>query len=130
MLKSGKSVTVDAMQSALKIKNNSIMVLIYQLRTHLGADIESERQGRKVVSYRLSNAADIEPKLNTVKPSKARKTSTKVAKVAVAKTKTTVSRKAKVAKEDEFDVPTLDADLDITEVSDAELADLRNQLGL
>ena len=130
MLKSGKSVTVEAMQSALKIKNNSIMVLIFQLRRHLGAEIEAERSGRKVVSYRLDNAATIEPKLNSVKAPRAAKTAktpkvAKAQKVAVAKTSTTVSRKSKSE-----DIPVLDADLDISEVSDAELADLRNQLGL
>jgi hypothetical protein len=38
-----------------------------------------------------------------------------------------VSRKPKA---DEFDVPTLDRDLDISEVSDRELDDLKMQLGL
>lgn len=131
MLKSGKSVTVDSMQSALKIKTNSIMVLIFQLRNHLGAEIESERQGRKVVSYRLDNASDIEPKLSGAKTPRASKSvkkpkAVKTPKVSVAKTSATVSRKSKVAE----DTAVLDEDIDISEVSDAELADLRNQLGL
>jgi len=127
MLKSGKSVTVDSMVATLGCKPGTLMVHICQMRGHFDAVIETERDGRKVVSYLLANPDEVAPHML--------KTSIKVAKTPkaaktpkVKSTKTVVSRKA--AKDDEFDVPTLDADLDITEVSDAELADLRNQLGL
>jgi hypothetical protein len=127
MLKSGKSVTVDSMVAALGCKPGTLMVHICQMRGHFDAVIETERDGRKVVSYLLANPDEVAPHMlkNSIKVAK----TLKAAKTPKVKsTKTVVSRKA--AKDDEFDVPTLDADLDITEVSDAELADLRNQLGL
>jgi hypothetical protein len=129
MLKSGKSVTVDSMVAALGCKPGTLMVHICQMRGHFDAVIETERDGRKVVSYLLSNPDEVAPHMlkTSIKVAKTPKAA-KTPKVKATKTKTVVSRKA--AKDDEFDVPTLDADLDITEVSDAELADLRNQLGL
>lgn len=123
MLKSGKSVTVEAMQTALKIKSNSIMVLVYQLRTHLGGDIDSERDGRKVVSYRLNNASALESKLANVKTGRKPKAA-KTPKVAVLKTKTKVSKPKATAADDS--IPTLD----VEEVGDDELASLKAELGL
>jgi hypothetical protein len=124
MMKSGKSVSFDSLVTNLGCKPSTVMALIFGLRRHAGGEIDTERNGRKVESYKLTNAADIATKMVTAQGSP----KTKTPKVKSTKTKTVVSRKA--AKDDEFDVPTLDADLDITEVSDAELADLRNQLGL
>jgi len=133
MMKSGKSVSFDSLVTNLGCKPSTVMALIFGLRRHAGGEIDTERNGRKVESYKLTNAADIAAKMITTQGSSKTKTPktpkvAKTPKVKATKTKTVVSRKA--AKDDEFDVPTLDADLDITEVSDAELADLRNQLGL
>ena len=130
MMKSGKSVSFDSLVTNLGCKPSTVMALIFGLRRHAGGEIDTERNGRKVESYKLTNAADIAAKMVTAQSSSKTKTLkvAKTPKVKATKTKTVVSRKA--AKGDEFDVPTLDADLDITEVSDAELADLRNQLGL
>jgi hypothetical protein len=130
MMKSGKSVSFDSLVTNLGCKPSTVMALIFGLRRHAGGEIDTERNGRKVESYKLTNAADIAAKMVTAQSSSKTKTPkvAKTPKVKATKTKTVVSRKA--VKDDEFDVPTLDADLDITEVSDAELADLRNQLGL
>jgi biotin operon repressor len=125
LMQSGSKVSLDKMMTTLNIKQGSVMCLISALRNDFGAQIETERDGRKVLSYQMTNADKVViTSKNTTKAPKVAKTP----KVKSTKTKTVVSRKA--AKDDEFDVPTLDADLDITEVSDAELADLRNQLGL
>jgi hypothetical protein len=126
MMKDGKPMNFDALVKRLGCKPVTAMVLVCALRRDCNAEIETIRDGRKVESYQLTNAADIATKMVSTKATKTK--AVKTPKVKATKTKTVVSRKA--AKDDEFDVPTLDADLDITEVSDAELADLRNQLGL
>ena len=119
LMKSGKPVSVDIMIKTLVVKQGSIMCLISALRNDFGAEIETVRDGRKVLSYQLMNAdkVKIPTKVKAVKAPKA-------TKVAVVKTKTTVARKA--AKSD-ADVPTLD----VQEIdSDAELASLKAELGL
>jgi len=121
MLRSGKPVTVDSMVSRLGCKTGTLMVHICQLRGHFAANIKNERNGRKVISYLLVNPSEVAPYM----VSKAKKTkASKVAKVAVVKTKSTVSRK-KIGGE----VPTIDSEYDITEISDLDLTDLKLQLG-
>jgi len=139
MMKSGNPVRFADIVKAVGVKEITVMTYICALRQIWGGEVETIRNGRKVESYRLHNASDLAqymvlkgsgavtktakvktPKVVKVKPVKA-------AKVAVAKTKTVVARKVKG---DEFDVPTLDSDLDISEVTDRELDDLKMQLGL
>lgn len=127
MMKDGKPMKFDNLVKRLGCKPVTAMVLVCALRRDCNAEIETIRDGRKVESYQLTNAADIASKMVSTKTTKTKTKAVKTPKV-VAKTKSVVSRKT--VKEDEFDVPTLDADLSISEVSDAELADLRNQLGL
>jgi hypothetical protein len=123
MLKDGKPFKFDTLVSRLGCKPVTAMVLICALKRDCNADIETIRDGRKVESYQLHNAADIASKM--VGKAKATKTKApKVAKVAVLKTKAVVS-KSKVAADDA--VPTLD----VEEIdSDAELASLKAELGL
>ena len=120
LMQSGKPVSVDVMIKTLVVKQGSIMCLISALRNDFGAEIETVRDGRKVLSYQLMNADKV--KIPTkVKAAKA----PKVARVAVSKTKTTVSRKSTAV--DNPDIPTLD----VEEIdSDAELASLKAELGL
>ena len=123
MLKDGKPFKFDTLVSRLGCKPVTAMVLICALKRDCNADIETIRDGRKVESYQLHNAADIASVM--VGKTKATKTKApKVAKVAVLKTKTTVS-KPKAAVVD--DAPTLE----VEEIdSDAELASLKAELGL
>ena len=115
LMQSGKPVSVDIMIKTLVVKQGSIMCLISALRNDFGAEIETVRDGRKVLSYQLMNADKVKI------PTKIK--ATKAPKVAITKTKTAVSRKA-VAVTDE--IPTLD----VEEVSDAELDSLKAELGL
>lgn len=124
MMKDGKSVNFDAMVKRLGCKPVTAMVLICALRRSFGADIETERDGRKVISYRMTNAGDIAANMVLTKSVKVKKAATP--KVSVAKTKATVSRKSVSTGE----IPTVDSDFDISEVTDAELADLKEQLGI
>lgn len=133
LMQDGSKVPVEKMLKVLNIKQGSVMCLISALRNDFGAEIETERDGRKVLSYQLTNASKVKlptkaAKVAKVAAQKAAKTVVaKVAKATKVKTKTV---KSSVPREDEFDVPTLDADLSVSEVTDSEMADLRHQLGL
>ena len=120
MMKDGSKVPVERMINQLNVKQGSIMCLISALRNDFGAEVVTERDGRKVLSYQLTNADDVKI------PTKVAKTKApKAAKVAVVKTKTRVSRKAAAVETDE--VPTIE----VEEIdSDAELASLKAELGL
>ena len=124
MLKDGKPFKFDTLVSRLGCKPVTAMVLICALKRDCDANIETIRDGRKVESYQLHNAAAIASKMvgktKTVK-------GPKVAKVAVLKTKTTVSRKPKAVAVDDGSIATLD----VQEIdSDAELDALKAELGL
>ena len=121
MLKDGKPFKFDTLVSRLGCKPVTAMVLICALKRDCDANIETIRDGRKVESYQLHNAEAIASKM----VGKATKTKApKVAKVAVLKTKTVVSKSKSAVVED---VPTLD----VEEIdSDAELASLKAELGL
>ena len=120
MMQSGKPVSVESMIKTLDVKQGSIMCLISALRNDFGAEVETVRDGRKVLSYQLLNADKVKIPTKVAKVAKA----PKATKVAVLKTKTTVSRKAAAATDE---VPTLD----VQEIdSDAELASLKAELGL
>jgi hypothetical protein len=125
MLKDGKPFAFDKFVSRLGCKPVSAMVLICALRRDFKADIETIRDGRKVESYQLHNAAELAPKMvGKTKASKA--VSPKVAKVAVLKTKTTVTTPKSTVSEDGA-LPTLD----VQEIdSDSELESLKAELGL
>ena len=91
MLKDGKPFKFETLVSRLGCKPVSAMVLICALKRDFNADIETIRDGRKVDCYQLHNAADIASKM--VGKAKATKTkASKVAKVAVLKTKAVVSK--------------------------------------
>jgi hypothetical protein len=123
MLKDGKPFKFDTLVKRLGCKPVTAMVLICALKRDCNAEIETIRDGRKVESYQLHNAAAIASKMvgktKTVK-------APKVAKVAVLKTKTTVTRKSKAVAVDDGSVPTVE----VEEVGFDELASLKAELGL
>ena len=120
MLKDGKPLKFDTLVKRLACKPVTAMVLICALKRDCNADIATIRDGRKVDSYQLNNAAAITAKM-VGKPTKTK--APKAAKVAVLKTKTKVS-KPKAAATDA--IPTLE----VEEVGDAELESLKAELGL
>jgi hypothetical protein len=123
MLKDGKPFKFDTLVKRLGCKPVTAMVLICALKRDCNAEIETIRDGRKVESYQLHNAAAIASKM--VGKTKAVK-APKAAKVAVLKTKTTVTRKSKAAVVDDGSVPTVE----VEEVGFDELASLKAELGL
>lgn len=125
MLKDGKPFAFDKFVSKLNCKPVSAMVLICALRRDFKADIETIRDGRKVESYQLHNAAELAPKM-VAKTKTSKVKAPKVTKVAVLKTKTKVTTPKSTVTED-GSLPTLD----VQEIdSDAELASLKAELGL
>jgi len=123
MMADGKPVAVENMLKTLDVKQGSIMCLISALRNDFGAEIETVRDGRKVLTYQLLNADKVKIPTKVAKVAKAAKP--KATKVAVSRTKATVSRKATAVAD--ADIPTLD----VQEIdSDAELASLKAELGL
>lgn len=126
MMKDGKSCNFSKMVKALNCSEVTAMVHICALRRDFNAQIETERDGRKVVAYKLTNAADIAPRMVLKSATKTKTKAPKVIKTTkVARVAKTVSSKAV----DDGSVATLD-DLSITEVDDRELADLKSQLGI
>jgi hypothetical protein len=122
LMQSGKPVEVESMIKTLNVKQGSIMCLISALRNDFGAEIETVRDGRKVLTYQLTNADKVKIPTKAAKVTKTK--APKAARVSVTKTKTVVSKKAAVAADE---TPTLE----IEEIdSDAELASLKAELGL
>lgn len=132
-----KGVTPAALQKATGFNQGALAVYIHALRHNFGAVIESVRNGRTVTAYRLTNADALASvilptrKKRTVKakakvaktPSQPRKGSTlRTARVV----KTTKTTKTPVKGEGIVDV----SDLEISEYTDNDLADIRNSLGI
>jgi hypothetical protein len=138
-LKAGgdKGVTPDALAKSLHFTTGALAVYIHALRHKFGAVIESVRNGRTVVAYRLVNVAEMEAaitpnrKPRTTKATKAPKAkATKTPKVkAKAKAKVKAAP-VKTKVRDDGPVEVLDEDLDIAEITDRELNDIRDQLGI
>lgn len=120
LMQDGKPVPVEKMMKTLNVKQGSIMCLISALRNDFGGDVVTERDGRKVLSYQLTNADKVKIPTKVAKVAKP-----KAAKVSVVKTKTVVNRKQKAVVTDDA-IPTLE----VEEVSDADLESLKAELGL
>ncbi|NDF98580.1 MAG: hypothetical protein EB101_06590 [Chitinophagia bacterium] len=124
LLKSGKPVDFEDIVKAVGQKRNSVMVLICTMRFDFGAEIETEREGRKVKTYKLLNPDVVAPRMVAkAKPAKVKAVKA-VKAVSVKQTKTTTSRKSKVVDESAIE------DFGVEEISDTELADLKEQLGI
>lgn len=145
-LKAGgdKGVTPEALAKSLSFTTGALAVYIHALRHKFGAQIESVRNGRTVTLYRLVNIAEMEavitpnrkPRTTKAKAAatKTKAKATKAARVTkTVKTKKTVKATPKVkakTKREDGPVEVLDADLDIAEITDRELDDIRSQLGI
>ena len=133
-----KGASPEVCAKELSFKVGSIAPYMNSLRTKFGAKIEVVKDGRTVTAYKLLNVAETEKKITpnrrgatTAVAKAAAKTAAKKTVVAkVAKTTKVKTAKSATPREDEFDVPTLDADLSVSEITDTEMADLRHQLGL
>jgi hypothetical protein len=115
---------------------NSVAPYIHALRNKFGAKIDSVREGRMVVKYVLTNADEV--KLTQAGNKRGRKAkavtvTTNTLKVKVKATKPVkVKKSAKKPVVADIEAPAVapDSDLTVTEFSDRELLDLREQLGI
>jgi biotin operon repressor len=138
-LKAGgeKGVSPESLAKTLDFSMGSLAVYIHALRHKFGAVIESVRNGRTVTAYRLTNIAECE---KSISPN--RKPRTLKVKAAPKKpltgspmrnvTKTVKSKGKKsprVVSIDDGSVPVLE-DMSITEYTDADLSDIKSQLGI
>lgn len=127
-----KGATVAQCAKELDFALGSVGGYVVALRQKFGAEIEPIKNGRSTTGYRLLNVDAVEavitPKRRgaATKPAKVTKTKTvKMQKVAKTKTKTKTTR---VSKSDEMPVE-LDS-MEIEEITDSELSDIKAQLGL
>ena len=128
MLRSGKPVKFADLVSTMGCKEITVMTYICSLRNNFSAEIETVRDGRKVVAYTLTNPDTVAPKMiskSATKTPKVKASKPIVAKVAITKTKKTVAKT--VVKPTVDETPTLE----VEEIdNDAELASLKAELGL
>lgn len=132
-LKAGgdKGVSPDSLQKTLSFTSGALAVYIHALRNKFGAQIESVRNGRTVTAYRLTNIAEME---KSILPTRKPRTSKAKARKSIAVARVTkVTKAPKTVKKtvvDDGSIPVLDADLDISEITDNDLADIRHSLGI
>lgn len=127
MLKASKPnevVSRAAIAKELGVNEGSVAIYFHGLKKFFGVEFEVVKQGRAVVGYKLiSRDVEMSPSGRRVAtPTKTKKVS-KASKVTVAKTKTTQVKKSKNA-------PVEIEDLDVEEITDTELSDIKSQLGL
>lgn len=123
-------VSPDTLQKATGFNQGALAVYIHALRHKFGAKIDSIRDGRTVVGYRLTNADELAAKiLPTRKP---RTVKAKVAKAPSQPRKGSTLRTAKVVKSVKTDKEGIVdvSDLEISEYTDNDLADIRQSLGI
>lgn len=134
--KPGSYVTKEELGKALGVNPGSIPVYFIGLRDWFGVEIVAHKDGRTVVGYELVTR-DIDVPMHgrrsaskgatktaaVKKPKTAKATKPVVEKVAVKATKKPKATKPE-ADEDIF------SDMEVTEITDNELSDIRSQLGL
>lgn len=119
----------EEIASIMGIAAISVAPYVCELKQRHRCEFEQRRTGRVVHGWVLTNPT----KALSLRPNQTAKGSKTVAKVAAKPTKVAKVAKTVVKrtpKADAFDIPTLDRDLDISEVTDRELDDLKAQLGL
>jgi hypothetical protein len=121
LLQSGEQVTVEKIMETLGISKISVAVYIFDLRKKHKADIENIKDGNKVVAYRLKNKIDV-PQY--------RSNNNQIEKKVDGNTVTVVADSSKDGGGAPFNTPILDQDNVVTTISDRDMADLHDQLGL
>jgi hypothetical protein len=125
-----KGVSRTQVAKALNVKETSVPVYFFGMKKLYKAEIETVKQGRQVVAYKLLNPDEVtgvpqtrgSGKKSVTKPiAKKSKVVTKPVKKAAKKTGETKVVEKAVAP---------DADLQVTEITDSEFADIKSSLGL
>ena len=122
-----KGITRSEAAKALGVRESSVPVYFYGLRTLYGAEIEVQKQGRKVVGYTLLNPNECTIGENGRRGTKTTKAKVKSKPMKSVSTKTVKATKTATVKET---TPILDSDLEISEIGADELSDLKASLGI
>jgi len=110
LLQSGEVVSKETIKSTLGISENSVPVYIFELRDKFNADVESVREGRKVVAYKLKNKIKVPQHRSNNAQYEKPVTDTKPVQ--------------------DGSVAILDSENEPQSISDREMADLRDQLAI
>lgn len=128
--KAGKAgATPEACAKELNFAVGSVAPYMGSLRTKFGADIAADHSGRKIVKYILQNPDEVE-KLITPNRKGAAPKAKKIKKDLVAANIKQIASQTKVRKPKSSEKIVEIEDMEIEEVGDADLASLKEQLGL
>ena len=126
-----KGVSKIEIAKVLGVKESSVPVYIFNMKKAYKAKFEVIKKGRQIIAYKLANVEDLEiPQLRKNAKGVAPVTKAVSKKASVKKTKVVKPSKAKTAKVVDGEVPVLDADMEITEITDGEFNDIKSSLGL
>ena len=124
-----KGVTKGEVAKALNVKETSVPVYFFGMKNLYKAEIETVKSGRQVVAYKLLNADQVTGVPQTRGSGKV-KAVTKAAPKKVSKTVAVKTPKPSKVKAVKNDIPVLDKEMEISEISDNEFADIKSSLGL
>jgi biotin operon repressor len=136
LLKAGDVVSKQSISTELKIDFKSVPVYIHELKKTHKADVLSVRNGRKVTGYKLvdknlkvpqyrKNSLALPPELRVVK---SRAKNNKKNKAVI--TAPSILAKVDASAAGGHDVPVLDKDAEVTQISEREFADIADSLGV
>jgi len=114
LLSTGSLVSKEQIAKELDVSLASVPVYIHELKKTFKVEVTSVREGRKILGYKVADT-------NKAKVPQFRKNNAEYVKPEEPK---------KVVISDDGEVPVLDADAEITRVSDREFSDIRESLGV
>jgi len=125
-----KGVSKVEIAKVLGVKESSVPVYIFNMKKAYKAKFEVVKKGRQIVAYKLANVDDIKIPQLRKNAKGVVKSVTKAVKKKASKTVKGVKSAKVVAPVSTGEVPVLDADMEITEITDSEFNDIRSSLGL
>jgi hypothetical protein len=125
-----KGVTKEKIAEVMGVKEVSVPVYLFELKKNFKAQLETVKNGRTILLYKLINADKIVVPQHRKGAILTKKVTQPLAKGNVPKAVKASGTPKKSIKEDSFDVATLDPDIKVTEISDREFADIKSSLGL
>lgn len=122
-----KGVTKSEVAKALNVKEGSVPVYFFGMKKLYKAEIETVKSGRTVVAYKLLNPDQVTGVPQTRGAGKVKAVAKKSTKKV---TKALPTKKVSRTVNDSTETPTLDKDMEIAQIGDRELADIKSSLGL
>jgi hypothetical protein len=120
-----KGVSKSEVANALSIKENSVPVYFFGMKKLYKAEIETVKQGRQVIAYKLLNADAVASPVP-----QHRGGGRSVTKPIAKKKGKVIATKATKSKATKTETPKINSEMEISEISDSEFFDIKSQLGL